>query len=257
MIENKLKEVQEDIALAIIKSAVFLDPKIVKKCVEYNNKQKTKLESILPKSIHKVFLYDNSDCIFPGVRRHINKETNVSRWKNNVCDKDRMIVNDNTYPRNIWTYLLSGRSYSGGKNGSWSKEGLSGFELAHLFAHKKDEIKNQTNQYININSEMNPSPLFTSASNIILVPKGVSKPTDKLPFLQGLLFARVMDIYGEFVDYPNIVKKEISKDIKSFYTSNQNVWNDFFEPVNWESNLEKLFEYRLKHLKMKYENIIC
>jgi hypothetical protein len=74
----------------------------------------------------------------PGYRRPINKEKSA-KWKNNIYEPDKTILNDNTLPRHIWAFLSVNKAYSAGSSGMWSSSGLDWFELAHAFGHKEDE----------------------------------------------------------------------------------------------------------------------
>src|SRR5580698_9315233 len=142
IITDKSEEVVQALAIILGKVSHHVHQDIVKKIVEENVKFKKDFEHFCEKGreLVSVFLYEGSDCIFPGVRRPINKEKMElgRKWKNTIYKKDYTIFNDNTYPRHIWSFLSDGKAYSGGKNGVWNK-GLGKFELAHIFAHKTDE----------------------------------------------------------------------------------------------------------------------
>jgi hypothetical protein len=246
-IENKLKNVELDIAQAIAKTAVLLHPDIIQQCVKYNKEQKAELMKILPTCICELFLFENSDCVYPGVRRRI-----ISEKKKNMkseLSSDKMILDENNYPRHIWSNISTGTKYS---SSSWHKNNLNTFEMAHVFAHKDSEVVSQNNYYRDSNSKMNPSALFTSASNVILVPKGLAKPTDKLPLVQHILFTRIIELYGCFVSYPNLKKSVIDPEIQEIYQNME--WNEFYYPDNWKDNLDNLFSSRIDLLTLASES---
>jgi len=141
------------------------------------------------------FFYPNSDCVFPGFRRPVNYEK-TDNWKNNVHESDGTILNDNTFPRHIWAFLAMNRAYSGGANGMWNSSGLSKFELAHIFAHKPDERSVEYIFFQALDQSIKPYGLFTSASNVVLIPKGFAKPTDSMMSVKACFYKRHIDLYG-------------------------------------------------------------
>ena len=62
------------------------------------------------------------------------------------------------------------------------KSGLDAFELAHIFGHKIDEKTLEKQMFQIFDETKKPYSLFTSASNVVLIPKGLAKPTDKMDF---------------------------------------------------------------------------
>lgn len=248
--EDKLKssEVEKEIGIVLGKVTHHIHPDIVKKIIEANKKFENEFKKYSDKKLKiENYFYKNSDCLFPGVRRPIQSDK-VKKWKNNVFEKDGTILNDNTYPRYIWTYLAMNQAYSGGKNGVWGKSGLDAFELAHIFSHKKDEREFEKKVFRKYNDKTDPSSLFTSVSNVVLIPKGLAKPTDKLESIKICFFKRHLDLYGN-----NLLELDGFKDnmLPPWYKNIE--WLPPTKPNDWEKRIDNLLEFRVKHLKNKYK----
>ncbi len=115
--------VEKELAIILGKVSHHIHPQIINKITKANEVfEKEFSENCDPILNTNTFFYNGSDCIFPSVKRPINKEKNGNaQWKNNIYKTDGTILNDNTYPRHIWTYLSMNKGYSGGTNGSWKK----------------------------------------------------------------------------------------------------------------------------------------
>lgn len=192
------------------------------------------------------FFYPKSDCVFPGFRRPINKEKS-GQWKNNVCQEDGTILNDNTFPRHIWAYLSMNKAYSGGSSGMWSESGLDKFELAHVFAHKQDERHLEKEVFKEISHDIEPYGLFTSASNVVLIPKGFAKPTDHMKSIKVCFYKRHFELYGN-----NIIGLGSLDEghVPSWYSDIQ--WLEPALPSDWKEKTKNLLLYREKYLANKY-----
>jgi len=241
--------VEKELAFILGKITHHIHPDIVSYITQENINYKDKFQGICPNICDiNSFFYPGSDCVFPGFRRPINKEK-TGRWKNNVYKADGTILNDNTFPRNIWAYLSMNKAYSGGASGMWSASGLDRFELAHVFGHKQDERDLEKKVFIDFNDEQQPYGLFTSASNIVLIPKGYAKPTDHMISIKICFYKRHLELYGN-----NILGLNNFNDayVPSWYSDIK--WLDPVLPMNWETKINSLLEYREKYLKNKYAN---
>lgn len=244
--ENKSEEVERELAIILGKVTHHIHPDIVKYISERNIGFKESFKGFChPKLTFDDFFYKGSDCIFPGIRRPINIEKkHLKRWKNNIYEKDGTIFNDNTYPRHLWTYLSLNKAYS---SSSWIQSGLNYFELAHVFGHKEDERDLEREIFDDFYPSTKPYSLFTSASNVVLIPKGFAKPTDQMISIKKCFYKRHLNLYGS-----NLIG--IGKSKKSFAPE----WYDDIEwkepslPINWKEKIDKLLDYRHKHLKNKY-----
>ena len=249
MFEDKTSEVEKELAIILGKVSHHIHPEIVEYIKNQNIVFKDEFINYChPNLNYSDFFYENSDCIFPGIRRPVNKEKNsLTKWKNNIYEKDGTIFNDNTYPRHIWTFLSLNKSYSGGSNGTWGKSGLDAFELAHIFGHKEDEKELEKKVFGQFDNEVKPYSLFTSASNIVLIPKGLTKPTDKMDRIKICFYKRHIDLYGGNL----IGMKGFNNDlVPEWYPEIK--WLEPKLPENWKLRINNLLDYRRKHLEDKY-----
>lgn len=240
---------QKDIAIILAKISHHIHPKIVKLIQDENTEFKAKFAKIKhPNCNSEAFLYEGSDCVFPGFRRPINREKNP-RWKNKVYEADGTILNDNTFPRHIWSFLTVNRPYSGGKNGTWTSSHLDKFELAHIFAHKTDERKSEEKMFLSGGNKIEPYGLFTSASNVVLIPKGFAKPTDHLDEIKKCFFKRHLDLYGNnLIGLSNFNESQLPE----WYDEVESNWAEPILPDDWEKRIENLLKYRKDYLIKKY-----
>jgi hypothetical protein len=242
--------VEKDLAILLGRVSHHIHPDIVAKIAKENIKFKTKFEKHCHPNLKlEDYFYHNSDCVFPGVRRQTNSEM-VGNWKNNIKDTDGNILNDNTYPRHIWTYLSANKGYSGGTNGIWSESGLNLFELAHVFSHKIEERILEPFVFEQFEESSKPYALFTSASNVVLIPKGMAKPTDKMTSIKLVFYKRHLDLYGNnLIGLNNFNESEVPDWYEDI------TWQEPILPDNWEEKIDKLLTYREEHLLKKYSKL--
>ena len=246
--KNHINEIERELAIMLGKVTHHIHPEIVSFISEKNEKYKAVFKKLCGKACPiDAFFYPNSDCVFPGTRRPVNNEISEKNWKNNVYHADGTILNDNTYPRHIWTYLAMNKGYSGGGSGSWGESGLSQFELAHVFAHKQDERQLEKKTFSNFKSSVKPYGMFTSASNVVLIPKGLAKPTDGLESVQKCFFKRHLELYGH--NMPGLGKFDEAL-IPEWYGNIK--WLPYEAPRDWERRITNLLNYREEHLVKKY-----
>ena len=237
--------VERDIAIALGKVCHHIHPQIVNRIIEENEKFRNEFQQVSGNLDLSIFLYNGSDCIFPGVRRCINKEK-VGKWKNNIKSEDRMILNDNTFPRHIWAFLTMNKPYEGNM---WKTSGLDKFELAHIFGHKVDEKSLEKKVFKSYDETKLPYAYFTSASNVVLIPNGLMKPTDNFESIKIAFYQRHIELYGKNFyaekDFNESFVPEWYQDIK---------WLDPILPKDWQVKMDNLLAYRKKLLINKYEN---
>ncbi len=244
--ENKSEEVERELAIILGLVTHHIHPEIVKYISERNIDFKESFKGFChPKLNFDDFFYEGSDCIFPGIRRPINIEKkHLKRWKNNIYEKDGTIFNDNTYPRHLWTYLSLNKTYS---SGSWIQSGLNYFELAHVFGHKESERDLEKEVFENFDHSTKPYSLFTSASNVVLIPKGFAKPTDQMINVKKCFYKRHLNLYGN-----NLIGIGESNNLFAPEWYNDIEWKEPSLPTNWKEKIDNLLDYRDKHLKNKY-----
>jgi len=244
MYPDLTKKVEKPLAILLGSASHHLHPDIVHYISNANLKFKEEFQLHSHERLNnQEFLFEGSDCVFPGVRRPINKETSGRKWKNNIYE-DGTILNDNTYPRHIWSFLVCGKAYS---SNSWKNTGLNAFELAHIFGHKTDETDLEKSSFEKFDENKNPYALFTSASNVALIPKGLTKPTDKLESIKLCYYQRHIDLYGENFYHISGLKREL---VPEWYREIK--WLEPILPPEWKHKVDLLLEYRERHLITKY-----
>ena len=238
-------DVEKDIAIALGKVCHHIHPQIVNRIIEENLNFKNEFQQVSGNLDLDIFFYEGSDCIFPGVRRSINKEK-IGKWKNNINTEDCTILNDNTFPRHIWAFLTMNKPYEGNM---WKKSGLDKFELAHIFGHKVDEKSLEKKVFKSYDETKLPYAYFTSASNVVLIPNGLMKPTDKFESIKIAFYQRHIDLYGNNFYAENEFNESF---VPEWY--NDIKWIDPILPKDWQVKMDNLLEYRKKLLINKYEN---
>jgi len=238
-LENKIYLYNKDLAIILASLAYHISPEIVKYIAEKNKKDFTYFEKLFGDKIDiKNYLFNGSDCVFPGIRRFVNG----MKWeKQKYIEEYKAITDDNVFPRYIWCFLINGKCYSGQ---NWKETGLDEFELAHIFSHKESEIFMEKNYFNEIDSNTFPYGEFTSAANVVLLPKGTVRPTDNSTILKSIFYKRYVELYGE--DTLNGRKGFIEKNIPEWYS--QIKWNEPFLPNNWKINIDNLLDYRKKRI---------
>lgn len=131
----------------------------------------------------------------------------------------------------------------------WSSSGLAKFELAHIFAHKQDERGLEAEAFKLLDENTEPYGLFTSASNIVLIPKGFAKPTDHMKSVKICFYKRHLDLYGNnIVGLSNLDESTVP----SWYSEIN--WLQPMLPDDWKVRINNLLEYRKRYLHQKYQN---
>ena len=236
--------VEKELGLILGRITHHIHPSIVDYITETNIEFERRFSDFAPTKLDSsCFFYEGSDSVFPGFRRPINKEK-TGKWKNNVNEIDGTILNDNTFPRHIWAFLTNNTAYAGGM---WGPSGLDRFELAHIFGHKKDERNLEKEAFGIFSSEVQPYGLFTSASNVVLIPKGLAKPTDHMRNIKLCFYRRHIELYGY-----NMVELDSFNDalLPEWYDDIQ--WLEPQLPNQWKEKIDNLLVYREKYLRRKY-----
>lgn len=237
------------IALTLANVAHHVHPDVVGKVQELNVRHADELRSMLPPEINAdEYLYPGSACVFPGVRRAVGTFGRRQKEERNKYNpKNRAIVDQNIWPRYFWTYLTLGRGYGGP---AWQESGLDQFELAHIFAHKPGERSLEAEVFEGFDENVRPWGLFTCASNIVLVPRGLAKPTDHLRVVRLVFFKRAIDLYGESI-LPGVSGFREDR-VPGWYEDLD--WNEPVLPEGWEARMERLHKYRLRRLSQIFGN---
>ena len=237
-LENKIDSYNENLAMALGSLAYHIHKDIVKYVIEKNEKEKACFKEIFKGKIEvKDYLFEGSDCVFPGVKRNIGGKEKKEKYNS----KEKAILDINSFPRHIWSFLVNGKCASGP---NWKETGLNEFELAHIFAHKESETTDEEKYFKKIKNIQLYSQ-FTSAANVILLPKGTVRPTDNSTKMKLIFYKRHIELYE---DIPLSIRKGFKEDLVPKWYSNIK-WNKPFRPNDWRIKIDKLLEYRKERIK--------
>ncbi|MDR0836126.1 MAG: hypothetical protein LBN11_06065 [Tannerella sp.] len=175
----------------------FLHPDIVEKVVQDNERNRNQwAEKLSSRGIDQnCYLWDKSSCAFPGIRRYSgSKEIAFFRKhiKDNFSLTDALRLDDNTFPKHIWSFTFRGKIFQ--------NFGPQGYSLAHLADHKK--YKNRRNdEFTTIENDVSTTNffgLYSCVSNTVYMPSNLIKLTDFNMNIRLLLLHKVQDLYGRF-----------------------------------------------------------
>ena len=161
----------------------------------------------------------------------------------------KAIIDDNTFPRHLWCFLVNNKTYNGP---SWKDTGLNQFELAHIFTHKKSELAFEKQFFQVCDENTEPNGEFTCACNIVLLPKGTVRPTDNSETIKSIFYKRYIDLYGE--SPLNGRCGFINEKIPEWYKELQ--WNEPFCPKDWYEKIDNLIKYRTTRITQLLKNIL-
>jgi hypothetical protein len=220
----------------------FLSPEIIRAVVEDNEKNKEFFWEYLRK-YHinpSLYLWEKSSCCFPGIRRYAGSSEIAAFRKRSKIEsvKDAISLDDNDFPKQLWSFVF--------RNAQFSKQGPTGYNLAHLIDHKDD--KNRYEEEFDFEDGRKPQKafygLYTCASNAVYIPSNLMKPTDFNGAIRNLLFKKAQSLYGSIC---NIVPPNMK--IKNIGGSKWNIdkfkWAD---PVGTMENVERFLKYRKKKI---------
>jgi len=231
-LKNKINDFNKELAIILAQLAYHISPDIVKHIQERNLNDRPFFEDLFRNSIDiDNYLFKGSDCVFPGVRRWDSQKGEKHKYNKSY----KAIIDDNSFPRHIWCFLFNGKP-SGAKNWKNFKE----FELAHIFAHKEIETSVEKYYFKNFDDKKYPFAQFTSASNVVLLPKGTVRPTDNSTIIKLIFYKHHIDLYGEET---LIGRSEFRHDLVPDWYS-ELIWNDPIKPDNWMQNINVLIDYR-------------
>src|SRR5260370_29149087 len=110
---NRMNESEKEICANISRARYHIHPKIVEKIQVGNRRDMPYFKTLFAERIDiSHYLYPDSACVFPGVRRYIGKERDLIK-KRNYYQPGRAIIEDNEFPRHIWCFLEIGKPYNG------------------------------------------------------------------------------------------------------------------------------------------------
>lgn len=230
--------VEEDVARALAKVIVFPHVDIVRYIAELNKKWRPSLLKNYPNLIRwGDYLYENSACVYPGVRRKSGtSEKNYDRGKYYPAAK--AIIDENERVRHFWTFLVLGKSYT---NDNYKRGGLDKFELAHILAHKASNMKVDSGLFTEVpnGADEKHHGLFTCASNVALVPKGMAKPSE-MGLVRAAVFKRYFELYS--YEFAGGLKGFVLPEKLKWYKKLE--WLDPVKPDDWKDRIDMLDEAR-------------
>ena len=237
-IENRVREFEFEICSILAQLSYHVHPTIVKHIQARNIEEYDYFRNLFLNRIEiSHYLFDGSACVFPGVRRYVSGQGKRQSYN----DSYQAIIDDNAFPRHIWCFLSNGKTYNGP---NWQKTGLSEFELAHIFTHKESEIESEKEFFDSVQSDLYPYSDFTCACNVVLLPKGMVRPTDNSRAIKAAFYMRYIELYGED---PLIGRSGFRKSrIPVWYGELK--WNQPFLPSDWREKTDRLLAYRTKRV---------
>ena len=220
--ENRVAEFEFEICSILAQLSYHIHPQIVELIQVRNSEEYETFSQLFQDRIGvSHYLFDGSACVFPGVRRYVSGQGKTRSYNHSY----RAIIDDNKFPRHIWTFLVNGKTYNGP---NWHKTGLNEFELAHIFTHKESEIEPEKAFFDSIQSDLHPYGDFTSACNVVLLPKGMVRPTDNSRAIKAAFYMRYVELYGE---EPLIGRTGFRKSLVPAWYS-QLKWNQPYLPAD-------------------------
>jgi len=217
----------------------FLNPDIIREIVNDNNWHQAKwAEQLENRGISpKIYLWENSPCAFPGIRRYAgSKEIAYFRKHTQLKNseiKDAVKLDDNDYPKQIWSHIF--------RKNKFQKYGPKHYALAHLADHKDFNNRLFKEFDVQISTEQHKLfGLFTCPTNTAYIPTSLLRPTDFSPAIRRLLIGKANDLYSGFC---NILPPWINLNQKS-----NDPWDhtcfQWSEPVGNVENIKLFLEFR-------------
>lgn len=237
-----------ELARAMAKTVRFLNPDIVYAVVEDNRRMGTewsvRLERLGIKPDH--YLWENSPCAFPGVRRAGRKENDMFRGQaaaSEACPL-YLALDDNDYPKQLWAFVFTGKE-------RYRRGGPEGYHFAHLLDHKTYGQRWRKELVPSDVKEPGLHGLFTSAANTVYVPSAFMRPTDFSPKLRSLFQRKALQLYGKFCRLvPPPLEMRPCEDPKNWAVC-QFTWS---EPVGCMDNVPNYLKFRRREMEKLFRN---
>lgn len=186
------------LAMVLARHARFLKPEVVRAVVEDNNRRAADWHrELIARGIPAAaYLWEDSPCAFPGVRRYSGSdEIAIFRGRkqgDGKLPKDALTLDDNDYPKHLWSHLYLGKPFP--------KHGPKGYNLAHLADHKDHNNRAAEDfklvEGASVDGKLHG--LFTCPTNTVYLPVGLLKPTDFHAKVRHLFIRKAQALYGDF-----------------------------------------------------------
>ncbi|MDR1326645.1 MAG: hypothetical protein LBK00_11485 [Treponema sp.] len=177
------------IARVITKYVHFLDPAIVAAIAEDNreNSRDWRLRLSALGVDPRLYLWEDSACCFPGVRRCLDAEKGVWRRGRRVF-RDALAVDYDEYPRWVWSALIPERAaeFEGQRYAIFHP-------LNHKVINAQVEASLEENRYLDGRGLYG---LFTSAANIAYAPAALIALMNTEHWLRTLFVERQAELYA-------------------------------------------------------------
>ena len=175
----------------------FLHPDIVRSVVEDNERHRERW-SLRFKEVgvdSSLYIWQNSPCAFPGVRRYAGSgEIAIYRGQKKMDARppNALALDDNTYPKQIWSFIFRAKKFA--------NQGPLGYSLAHLIDHKhyKNRATDEFDSSDIAQSKSTHFGLYTCPTNTVYMPSGLMRPTDFSFALRNLVQRKAEALYGNF-----------------------------------------------------------
>jgi hypothetical protein len=147
-------------------------------------------------------------------------------------------LDDNSYPKQIWSFVFRGKRFP--------NHGPVSYSLAHLIDHKNYKTR-AGEEFDSLGKSQLPSHfgLYTSPTNTVYMPTGLMRPTDFSFPLRNLIQRKAEEIYGGLC---NILPPHLS-----IRAGESDAWSldsfDWCEPVGTPENLPAFLHYRKKRME--------
>ena len=95
-----------------------------------------------------------------------------------------------------------------------------------------------------IQPDLHPYSDFTCAGNVVLLPKGMVRPTDNSTAIKAAFYRRYIELYGE----EPLIGRSGFKESRLPIWYGQLKWNEPLLPADWRENTDRLLDYRTRRI---------
>lgn len=228
-----------ELAKTITKYTHFLSPEVVYAITEDNKSKQTHYKTILSEAgiDPELYLWENSPCAFPGVKRADGGDKERQNDNALIIDPD-----GNFYPLYLWKSIFKIHSFQPDR-----------YSLAHLIDHKGE--RNRMAEEFDFPSGTHKESLcglFTCPTNAAYVPSALMRPTDFNGSLRNLLFQKAFNLYK---DCCNILPADmhLKEPVSERWHCSYFEWA---EPIGNVEDMKAFFNYRNKNFEKKLKQAL-
>ena len=228
-----------ELAKVITKYTHFLSPEVVHAITEDNNSKQAHYKAILSEAgiDPELYLWENSPCAFPGVKRADGGDKERQNDNALIIDPD-----GNFYPLYLWKSIFKLHSFQ-----------ADGYSLAHLIDHKAE--RNRMADEFDFPPDSHEKPLFglfSCPTNAAYVPSALMRPTDFNGSIRNLLFQKAFDLYKK---YCNILPADmhLKEPVSERWHCSNFQWA---ETVGKVEDMKGFFRYRDNNFERQLEQAL-